>query len=235
MFDSATEAAYRLTHPNQSWEDAMEEVTRDGRLLLIKVGPLGSFANNGYVIADSNTNDALIVDAPAESEQVVAAARGLNVRRIIVTHRHQDHWAGIDPLLAGIDAPVFCHEDDREPYAGYVKGTLADDDEVEVGGLKLRVIHTPGHTPGSICLHLGEHLIAGDTLFPGGPGRTRSPEALTQEIDSIVTRLHSLPDNVQVYPGHGANTTIATSRSEYAVFAARQHDPALSGDVLWLR
>jgi glyoxylase-like metal-dependent hydrolase (beta-lactamase superfamily II) len=212
----------------------MEEVTRDGRLLLIKVGPLGSFANNGYVIADSITNEALVVDAPAESEQLVAATRGLNVRRIIVTHRHQDHWAGIDSLLEGIDAPVYCHEDDREPYASYVKGTLAHDEDVDLGGLKLRVIHTPGHSPGSICLSLGEHLIAGDTLFPGGPGRTRSPEALAQEIESIVTRLHSLPDNVVVYPGHGANTTIAESKAEYAVFASKDHDPNLSGDVLWL-
>jgi glyoxylase-like metal-dependent hydrolase (beta-lactamase superfamily II) len=213
----------------------MEEVTRDGRLLLIKVGPLGSFANNGYVIADSTSGDALVVDAPAESEQVVAAARGLNVRGIVVTHRHQDHWAGIDALLAGISAPVYCHEDDREPYADYVTATLEHGEEVAAGALRLCVLHTPGHSPGSICLHLGEHLIAGDTLFPGGPGRTRSPEALAQEIESITSRLYSLPDSVVVYPGHGANTTIAASKAEYAVFAARAHDPGLSGDVLWLK
>ncbi|HLF78973.1 MAG TPA: MBL fold metallo-hydrolase [Dehalococcoidia bacterium] len=213
----------------------MEEVTRDGRLLLIKVGPLGGFANNAYVIADSNTNDAVIIDAPAESEQAVAAAKGLNVRQIIVTHRHPDHWAGIETLLAGIEAPVYTHEADREPYAAYVKGTLDDGEEVEVGSLKLRVIHTPGHTPGSFCLRLGEHLISGDTLFPGGPGRTRSPELLAQEIESIVSRLHTLPDSLHVYPGHGANTTIAESKAEYAVFAGKQHDPNLSGDVLWLK
>lgn len=213
----------------------MEEVTRDGRLLLIKVGPLGQFANNAYVIADSTTNDAVIIDAPAESEQAVAAAKGLNVRRIIVTHQHRDHWGGIDQLLAGIDAPVYTHEEDREPYAQYVKGTLAAGDNVEVGGITLRVIHTPGHTPGSICLRLGEHLISGDTLFPGGPGRTRTPELLAQEIASITTRLHTLPDSLHVYPGHGANTTIAESKAEYAVFAAKSHAPALSGDVLWLQ
>lgn len=210
------------------------EETCDGRLLLIKLGPLGPISNNAYIIADSVTNDALIVDAPEESEQVVAAARGFNVRQIIVTHRHRDHWNGIDALLDGINAPVYCHEADREPYATYIKGTLAHDEEVEVGGLKLRVIHTPGHTAGCICLNLGEHLIAGDTLFPGGPGRTRSNEDLQQEIDSIVNRLYVLPESTHVYPGHGANTTIGASRAEYAVFASKQHDPSLAGDVLWL-
>jgi hydroxyacylglutathione hydrolase len=210
------------------------EETRDGRLLLIKLGPLGPVSNNAYIIADSETNEAIVVDAPEESEHVVAAAKGLNVRQIIVTHRHRDHWNGIEALLDGINAPVYSHEADREPYAQYITGTLAHDDEVEVGGLKLRVLHTPGHTAGCICLELGEHLISGDTLFPGGPGRTRNPEDLQQEIDSIVSRLYVLPESTHVYPGHGANTTIGASKAEYAVFAAKQHEPALSGDVLWL-
>jgi glyoxylase-like metal-dependent hydrolase (beta-lactamase superfamily II) len=143
----------------------MQEETRDGRLLLVKLGPLGQFANNAYILADTSTNDAIVVDAPAESAQVVAAANGLNVRQIIVTHRHRDHWGGIDELLAGIDAPVYTHELDREPYAQYVEGTLDDGAEVEIGNLKLQVIHTPGHTQGHICLRIGEHLLSGDTLF----------------------------------------------------------------------
>jgi glyoxylase-like metal-dependent hydrolase (beta-lactamase superfamily II) len=212
----------------------MQEVIRDGRLLLIKLGPLGQFANNAYILADTSTNDAIVVDAPAESAQVVAAANGLNVRQIIVTHRHRDHWGGIDELVAGIDAPVYTHELDREPYAQYVKGTLDDGEEVEIGNLKLQVIHTPGHTQGHICLRIGEHLLSGDTLFPGGPGRTQTPELLAQEIGSITSRLYSLPETLAVYPGHGANTTIAQSKSEYAVFASKQHDPGLAGDVLWL-
>src|SRR5688572_8917317 len=118
------------------------EVTRDGRLLLIKLGPLGPQSNNAYVIADSTTNDAIVVDAPAESELVVPETKGLNVRSIVVTHRHRDHWAGIDQLLDGIKAPVLTHEADRESYAAYVDGHLDHDDEIEVGGMKLRVIHT---------------------------------------------------------------------------------------------
>src|SRR5262249_54445110 len=148
---------------------------------------------------------------------------------------HPDHWNGIDTLVAGIDAPVLTHDLDRGRYEAYVKGTLADDDEIEVGNLKLRVIHTPGHTAGCICLSLGEHLSLGEPLLPGSPVRRQTPEDLKQEIDSIVSRLHVLPDNTIVYPGHGANTTIADSKAEYAVFAAKAHDPALAGDVLWLK
>jgi hydroxyacylglutathione hydrolase len=212
------------------------EVTslRDGRLQLIKIGPLGFNSNNVYIIADTTTNDAIVIDAPEGSEDVVAEAKPFNVNRIIVTHRHRDHWAGIDALKAGIDVPVLCHEEDREPYAQYVNGTLAHDDEVTVGGITLKIIHTPGHTPGCICLHLGEHLIAGDTVFPGGPGRTRTPEDLQQEIDSIVNSLYVLPASTHVYPGHGANTTIAASKAEYAVFQAKQHAADLCGDVSWL-
>ena len=119
-----------------------EEVTRDGRLLLIKLGPLGPVSNNAYIIADSVTNDALVVDAPEESEIVVAATKGLKVKQIVVTHRHRDHWAGIDALLAGIEAPVLCHEADREPYAAYIKDVLADGDELEVGGVIINDVPT---------------------------------------------------------------------------------------------
>lgn len=212
------------------------EVTslRDGRLQLIKIGPLGFNSNNVYILADTSTNDAIVIDAPEGSEQVVEEAKPFNVQQIIVTHRHRDHWAGIDVLKAGIDVPVLSHEADREPYAQYISSTLGHGDEVTVGGLKLQIIHTPGHTPGSICILIGEHLIAGDTLFPGGPGRTWKPEDLVTEIGSIVTNLYVLPDNTNVYPGHGKNTTIGDSKAEYAVFAAKEHAPDLQGDVSWL-
>jgi len=212
------------------------EVTsvRDGKLQLIKIGPLGFNSNNVYIIADTTTNDAIVIDAPEGSDEVIAEAKPFNVKQIVVTHRHRDHWAGIDMLKGGIDVPVLTHELDREPYAQYVSGTLAHGDEVSVGGLTLKVIHTPGHTPGCICLSIGEHLIAGDTLFPGGPGRTRTPEDLQTSIASITGSLYVLPDNTNVYPGHGANTTIGASKAEYAVFAAKQHPADLAGDVTWL-
>jgi glyoxylase-like metal-dependent hydrolase (beta-lactamase superfamily II) len=102
----------------------------------------------------------------------------------------------------------------------------------------VRVIHTPGHTPGSICLLVpsrdgGDILISGDTLFPGGPGRSDSPEALRQMIASITSRLLVLPEDTAVYPGHGDNTTIADAKREYAVYASKEHPADQHGDVTW--
>jgi hydroxyacylglutathione hydrolase len=203
-------------------------------LQVVKVGPLGPFNNNAYLVVDPATKESIIVDAPLEGEKVLEAAQVTRVSRIIVTHRHGDHWATIDALKSATGAPVYCHEADREPHADKVDSTLADGEEVALGNGRLRVIHTPGHTPGSICLLTGGFLIAGDTLFPGGPGHSDQPEDLQLEIRSIVERLFALPDETAVYPGHGDDTTIGRSKEEYAVFAAREHAPDLCGDVLWL-
>ncbi len=204
---------------------------------VIKVGPLGPYENNAYIIADDATKQAIFVDAPLDSAKAIDAARGYDVRLVVVTHRHGDHWANIDDVKKATGAPVHCHEDDRAPYAAKVDGAAADGDEIAIGDTRVRVIHTPGHTPGSICLFVesngGPVLISGDTLFPGGPGRSDSPEALRQMVDSIATRLLTLPDDTAVFPGHGANTTIAAARAEHAIFAAREHPAGLCGDVTW--
>ena len=203
-------------------------------LQVVKVGPLGPFNNNAYLVVDPTTKQSIIVDAPPEGEKVLEAAQGTRVSRIIVTHRHGDHWATIDALKSATGAPVYCHEADREPHADKVDGTLKDGEEVPLGNGRLLAVHTPGHTPGSICLLTGRSLIAGDTLFPGGPGHSDRPEDLQQEIRSIVERLLVLPDETAVYPGHGDDATIGRSKQEYAAFAAREHPPDLCGDVLWL-
>ncbi len=204
---------------------------------VIKVGPLGPYANNAYVIVDRSTKQSIFVDAPFESERAIEAARETDVQMIIVTHRHADHWAAIDLVKESLAAPVWCHEADRAPYAAKVFDTLNDGDVVPFGESSVRVIHTPGHTPGSICLLVergdGPVLISGDTLFPGGPGRSDSPAALKEMIDSIASRLLTLPDATAVYPGHGDNGSIAASKREYAVFTSKPHAGDVSGDVTW--
>jgi len=204
---------------------------------VIKVGPLGPYANNAYILADRGTKKAIFVDAPLDSEKALDVANGYDVERIVVTHRHPDHWANIDLVKQRLGARVYCHDGDREPYAAKVDGTVADNEEIAVGETIVRVLHTPGHTPGSICLlaPAADHdvLISGDTLFPGGPGRSDSNAALKEMIASITSRLHPLPDNTEVMPGHGDNTTIAASKREYAVFASKRHPDDLRGDVTW--
>ncbi len=202
-------------------------------LKVVRLGPLGPFDNNAYLIVDPSGRESVIVDAPPEGEKTLEAAQGTCVSRIIVTHRHGDHWASIDALRSATGAPVYCHETDRESHADKVDGTLEDGEEIALGRGRLRAIHTPGHTPGSICLLVGGVLIAGDTLFPGGPGHSDRPEDLQQEIRSIVERLFILPDETEVYPGHGDGTTIGRAKQEYVVFASREHPGDLCGDVLW--
>jgi len=95
------------------------------------------------------------------------------------------------------------------------------------------VLHTPGHTPGGLCFLTDKYLIAGDTLFPGGPGKTQSPADFRRIIESITQKLFELPEDTQVFPGHGEATTIKEAKQQYEVFSTRPHDPNLHGDVVW--
>ena len=204
-----------------------------------KIGPLGPYDNNAYVIVDGETKQSIFVDAPIGSERALDAAKDTNVLRVVITHRHGDHWANIDLVKDKLGVPVMCHEADRAPYQGKVDAVVEDNDALSIGRTLVRVIHTPGHTPGSVCLLVEAAepavLISGDTLFPGGPGRSDSAAALQEMISSIKKRLLTLDDRTRVYPGHGANTTIAESRREVASFESREHPADLHGDVTWER
>jgi hydroxyacylglutathione hydrolase len=209
------------------------ETHDEGSFRIVRVGPLGPFANNAYVIVDPAADEAAVVDMPAEGEKVLEAAAGLRVGKILLTHTHPDHWFSYDLLKQATGAPVYCHPAEVQMPAERIDVPLGDGKELTVGDVAVRAVHTPGHTPGSVCFLVGRYLIAGDALFPGGPGHSDTPADLQQAIDSIVRRLYVLPDDTLVLPGHGDGTTIGASRREYAVFASRPHPPDLCGDVLW--
>jgi glyoxylase-like metal-dependent hydrolase (beta-lactamase superfamily II) len=208
---------------------------KDGDFEVVIAGPAGDYANNVYVVVDRGTGEAAFIDAPDDVAKSVEAAESARVRpsKILLTHSHFDHTASIDALKERYGCRLYA--DAREPSLkeGQLDEAVTQGDEVKVGNLAFRVISVPGHTPGSTTFLYTKHAFVGDTLFPGGPGRTRTNADLQQELESIRTQLYTLPDGTDIYPGHGDMTTIGASKAEYAVFAAKDHDPDLHGDVNW--
>ena len=206
---------------------------RDEEIVIERVF-MGPYGNNGYIVHSPATREGVVIDAPAEPEKLLVALGSVRVTAIILTHGHQDHWLGLEKLRAVTEAPVAIHPDDAERLPWLANRFLKNGDVFTVGKSHLRVLHTPGHTPGSVCLLIGKSLFSGDTLFPGGPGSSKTPQALQQLIQSITQRLYTLPDDTQVYPGHGLGATIGQSKEEYQAYASRPHAPELFGDVRWL-
>lgn len=206
----------------------------EGPDMRIKKLALGPYGNNCYILADPASNDAVVVDTPAEPERIVGACQGLSVRWIVITHTHGDHLGAFLEVRRGIKASVAVHPAEADNLPLPPDHLLEHGKVLSIGTLSLKVLHTPGHTSGSICLLAGKHLFSGDTLFPHGPGRTRTPVALRQEVDSIREQLMVLPDDTLVYPGHGEGTVLWKEKAEFAAFCSRPWDPTLCGDVLWI-
>lgn len=193
--------------------------TADVRIDKLVVGP---FENNVFVLSDKRTGDAVLVDAANEHELLLEVSRATGVRRVLTTHGHWDHIQAVTAMRdAGIDVGIATEDAAMLPSYDFV---IPDEDVIEVGDLRLRTIHTPGHTPGSTCFLLEGHpvVLSGDTLFPGGPGNTSFENAsFEQIIDSIDRRLLTLPAETIVLPGHGLDTTIGTERPQLDAWIER--------------
>jgi hydroxyacylglutathione hydrolase len=194
---------------------------------------LGPFGTNSYILMCQKTHESAVVDAPGNVDLVVTQLNETHPQYILMTHGHFDHIGGLAELKSALNIPVAAHRREAANLPVTVDLLLNDGDELSWGHIKVKALHTPGHTPGSMCFRAGNYLFAGDTLFPVGPGRTNSPNDFRQIITSISEKLFGLPDDTEVYPGHGEATTIKEARQEYAAFSARPHDPNLCGDVVW--
>ncbi len=177
-----------------------------------RVGPLD---NDAYFVACPETGEAVLIDAANEAPQLIAAAQGMELRAVLETHGHWDHWQALAQVSGEFPAAVVAaHPDDLGMFPPPPPGHhLHDGEVVEFGRRRLTVLHTPGHTPGSVCFLAPGILFSGDTLFPGGPGSTRPPEGDFDTIlNSIEVKLWPLPDSTLVLPGHGDPTTVGAER-----------------------
>jgi glyoxylase-like metal-dependent hydrolase (beta-lactamase superfamily II) len=193
--------------------------TGDVRIDKIVVGP---FENNVFVVRDKTSGDAVLVDAANEHELLLEVSRATGVRRVLTTHGHWDHIQAVEAVRdAGIEVGIATDDATMLPAYDF---TIPDDDVIEVGELRLRTIHTPGHTRGSTCFLIEGHpvVFSGDTLFPGGAGNTTTEGASFEQIlASIDRRLFTLPADTLVLPGHGLDTTVGTERPHLDEWAAR--------------
>lgn len=201
-------------------------------MLTIRTIPGAPLETNCYLIADTLAGDGLIIDAPKQVAEPLLAfttTLGITVQGIICTHGHWDHSMGLPELLAVFPVPVACHAMDAhllehptfEPFSFSIPLTpvtpnrlLAEGDEIAVGAARFTILHTPGHTPGGICLYCAEEqlLFSGDTLFQGTYGRIDFPGGDMEAMITSLQRLRALPAATRVFPGHGPETTIGQER-----------------------
>jgi hydroxyacylglutathione hydrolase len=194
--------------------------------MIIKKLVVGSLENNSYIIADEKTNECFITDPGDEPDRILDLIHENNLimKYIICTHAHFDHVAAIPEIKGETKARIVLHSDDLNMYRstkdqaaawGYEIDPLpepdifvSEGDILEVGGLKFKVLHTPGHTQGGICIYGEGIVITGDTLFAGSVGRTDLQGGDISKLRKSFKRLMSLPDEVKVLAGHGPESTI---------------------------
>ena len=211
----------------------MVAVVKDNSIQIERL-ELGPWGTNAYIITCLQTGSGVLIDAPADASTIVKRLQGTNLKYILLTHNHMDHIGALSELRSKLKVPLAAHAADSTSLSSPPEILLNDGDVVSFGKVELEVLHTPGHTPGSLCFKIGKYLISGDIIFPGGPGKTRAPADLRQIIRSITDKIFVLSDDTELYPGHGDSTVLKKEKDEFAIFSSRPHDPNLCGDVLWL-
>lgn len=211
--------------------DAYDELITTPSATIRRVA-VSSMDNNSYLITCSESGEQLLIDAADDAPRLLAmiADGDGGLSTIVTTHRHHDHVRALPAVAEATRAKLLSGEDDADALPVHVDRRLRHDDVVTVGALALRVVHLRGHTPGSVALALpgdsaGEpvHLFTGDSLFPGGVGKTWSSADFDALIDDVQTRIFDVYDDATVvHPGHGLSTTLGRERPHLEAWRARR-------------
>jgi glyoxylase-like metal-dependent hydrolase (beta-lactamase superfamily II) len=195
---------------------------------MVKVS-VGPFDNNAYILQRSG-GGTLLIDAANDADRLVKMISNQPLETIVTTHRHDDHWQALPPVAAATGARLICGQPDLDAInaGASVEGMIGvwDGDHVELGAEQLEVIGLVGHTPGAITLAYEgagiTHLFTGDSLFPGGPGKTNTPEDFTSLMNDLESKIFDrFDDATVVHPGHGDDTTLGTERPHLAEWRKR--------------
>jgi glyoxylase-like metal-dependent hydrolase (beta-lactamase superfamily II) len=204
------------------------DVRRLPGLTIVKLA-VGPMANNAYLLRCTATDEALLIDAADEPErlQELIAFEGPPVSAVLTTHSHGDHWQALPAIVEAAGAAVYAGDPDADGLPVAVDERLQHGDSITVGDVDLEIIALRGHTPGSIAVLYRDpegvpHLFTGDSLFPGGVGRTTSPEDFSSLLDDVSARVFdTLPDETWFYPGHGDDSTLGEQRPHLAEWRER--------------
>jgi glyoxylase-like metal-dependent hydrolase (beta-lactamase superfamily II) len=195
---------------------------------------LGPWKTNAYIVTCLKTKNSVLVDAPADAEEILTRLERTSPQYILLTHNHLDHLGALSEVRSRLKIPLGIHAADAKKLLPPPERLLNDGDVLPLGKANLEVLHTSGHTPGSLCFRVGRYLLSGDTLFPGGPGKTATPGDFKEIVKAIASKILILPDDTEIYPGHGGPTVLKKEKAEFTRFAARPLNPNLYGDVFWL-
>ncbi len=211
----------------------VEVITGDENLEILHL-ETEPFGTNTYLVLCPESGESVVIDAPGNADLVKDQLKQTGVNYILITHGHMDHTPALENLHRELKAPVAAHKDEAGKLPVKPEHLLAGGEQIRCGKINLEVIHTPGHTPGSLCFRTGRYLFSGDTIFPGGPGKTASPKEFKKIMDSIEGKIMALPDETVILPGHGKKTDLETERKLFNAFRSGRQNYELSGDVTWL-
>jgi len=173
---------------------------------------------NCYIVSCATTKEAVVIDPGQPAEKIIEVAAGLTVRHILATHGHPGHVGGKDDVKEVTGGQTGIHSADAKQFLRSADHYLLDGDELDFGEFKLQVLHTPGHTPGSVCFVVANHAFVGDTILAGGIGRQTPETDLRRQMMSIGTKLLRLPPTTALYPGHGPATSLERELAQNPIF-----------------